>query len=110
MTAKTYQETEPSLSEVEAFPGPVVLDFGNEWCGFCQAALPFISTAMAEHAQIPHIKIADGRGKPLGRAFKVKLWPTLIFLSDGKEIARLVRPDNTDAVRDALALIDNATN
>lgn len=110
MITNTYQEAEPSLSEVEAFTGPVVLDFGNEWCGFCQAALPFISTAMAEHTQIPHIKIADGRGKPLGRAFKVKLWPTLILLSNGKEIARLVRPDNTDAIRDALALIDNATN
>lgn len=110
MSTNTYQETEPSLSEVEAFPGPVILDFGNEWCGFCQASLPFISAAIAEYAQIPHIKIADGRGKPLGRAFKVKLWPTLIFLNNGKEIARLVRPDNTAAIQDALALIDNATN
>ena len=39
MTANTYQETEPSLAEVEAFTGPVVLDFCNEWCGFCQARL-----------------------------------------------------------------------
>lgn len=106
MTANTYQETEPSITEVEAYTGPVVLEFGNDWCGFCQAAQPFIAGALADHPQIPHIKIADGRGKPLGRTFKVKLWPTLIFLRDGKEIARLVRPDNTSAIQEALTLID----
>lgn len=106
MTANTYQETEPSITEVEAYTGPVVLEFGNDWCGFCQAAQPFITSALADHPQIPHIKIADGRGKPLGRTFKVKLWPTLIFLRNGKEIARLVRPDNTSAIQEALTLID----
>jgi thioredoxin 1 len=28
----------------------------------------------------------------LGRSFTVKLWPTLIFLKDGQEVARVVRP------------------
>jgi thioredoxin 1 len=36
----------------------------------------------------------------------VKLWPTLIFLSDGKEISRLVRPRDAQAIRQALAQID----
>jgi thioredoxin 1 len=38
----------------------------------------------------------------------VKLWPTLVFLKDGKEIARLVRPGDSNALREALARIDSA--
>lgn len=105
MTMLVYQEAEPSLAETESCPGPVVIEFGNAWCGFCQSAHPFISVAMAEHPEIKHLRIADGRGKPLGRAFKVKLWPTLIFLLNGKEMARVIRPDDAETVRDALAKI-----
>ncbi|MBB6055777.1 thioredoxin family protein [Tolumonas osonensis] len=105
MSMLVYQETEPSLAEAESWSGPVVIEFGNAWCGFCQEAQPFISAAMAEHPEIKHLHIADGRGKPLGRAFKVKLWPTLICLLNGKEVARVVRPDDTDTVREALAKI-----
>ena len=39
------------------------------------------------------------------RSFKVRLWPTLIFLHDGHEIAREVRPDNVEAVAQALTLL-----
>lgn len=106
MTMLVYQDEEPSVTEVESFTGPVVIEFGNSWCGFCQAAHHFISAAMSEHPQIKHIRIADGRGKPLGRAFKVKLWPTLIFLRDGQEVARIVRPDSTDEISNALAQIE----
>ena len=106
MTMLVYQDEEPSVTEVESFTGPAVIEFGNSWCGFCQAAHHFISAAMSEHPQIKHIRIADGRGKPLGRAFKVKLWPTLIFLRDGQEVARIVRPDNTDEISNALAQIE----
>ena len=37
-------------------------------------------------------RVEDGRGRPLGRAYRVKLWPTLVLLRDGQEIARAVRP------------------
>jgi thioredoxin 1 len=29
----------------------------------------------------------------------VKLWPTLVFLNDGKEAGRVVRPDSVDEIR-----------
>jgi thioredoxin 1 len=35
----------------------------------------------------------------------VKLWPTRIFLRDGKEIARLVRPATSREIKAALAKI-----
>ena len=46
-----------------------------------------------------HIRIADGRGKSLGRSFRVKLWPTLIFLRNGDMIAQMARPDAVEARR-----------
>jgi thioredoxin 1 len=57
---------------------------------------------------VDHIKVEDGKGKPLGRSYKVKLWPTLIFLREGQEVARLVRPDNEEAIRRALASLQPA--
>jgi thioredoxin 1 len=36
----------------------------------------------------------------------VKLWPTLVFLRDGRELERLVRPRDAGAIDDALARID----
>src|SRR5690606_10872089 len=44
----------------------------------------------------------------LGRSYRVKLWPTLIFLQSGKEVARLVRPTETAPIVDALVQIASA--
>ena len=49
-----------------------------------------------------HIKVEDASGKRLGRAFGVKLWPTLVFLKDGEESARLVRPAGAAEIGEAL--------
>jgi len=35
----------------------------------------------------------------------VKLWPTLVFLRDGQEVARLVRPQDAQEIADALQQI-----
>ncbi len=53
-----------------------------------------------------HIKIEDGSGHRLGRSFTVRLWPTLIFMKDGKEVSRLVRPRQAEPISKALAEID----
>lgn len=88
--------TEPTSAEVEAQAGWQLLEFGTAWCGHCQAAQPALR-AFVEANDLPHLKIEDGKGKPLGRAFKVKLWPTVVLLRDGLEVARVVRPvDSTD--------------
>jgi thioredoxin 1 len=101
----SYAETEPKRAEVDVLPGPTVLEFGNDWCGHCRAAQPLIAAAFREHPGIRHLKIADASRRRLGRSFRVKLWPTLIFLKDGKELARLVRPRDESAIRAALAQI-----
>jgi len=101
----SYAETEPKREEVDSLPGATLLEFGSPWCGYCRAAQPLIAAALAEHAGVRHIKIADASGRRLGRSFTVKLWPTLVFLRDGKELARVVRPRDAQAIREALGRI-----
>jgi thioredoxin 1 len=98
-----YETIQPARSAIDAIAGTVALEFGTGWCGFCKAAAPLIETALAEQPAVRHIKVEDGPGRALGRSFRVKLWPTVIVLKDGKEVARVVRPADSGAVRDALA-------
>ena len=100
-----YSSVEPTRAEIDQIAGPTVLEFGDNYCGYCRRAQPVIAEGLAAHADIRHIKIADGPGRPLGRSFRVKLWPTLVFLRDGKEVARLVRPDAATAVAQTLERI-----
>lgn len=105
---EVYAAMEPARSEVDALDGPTVLEFGSPACGHCRVAQSLIAAALASHPHVRHIKIADGSGRPLGRSFKVKLWPTLVFLRNGSESARLVRPDGVGAIRQAVEQIDCA--
>lgn len=88
----SYQTLAPEPAAVQAMRGVVLLDFGTDWCGHCLAARGAVDAWTHAHDGIDHLRIEDGRGRPLGRAFRVKLWPTLVLLRDGHEIARVVRP------------------
>lgn len=105
---ETYAENEPARAEVDALPGPTLLEFGSPACGHCRRAQPLIAQALAAHPRVRHLKIADASGRRLGRSYGVKLWPTLVLLADGKEIARLVRPTDAGEIGKALARIDPA--
>jgi thioredoxin 1 len=82
----------PTRTEVDELPGLTVLEFGASWCPICKGARPLIDSALAAHPDARHLWIEDGPGKPLGRSFRIKLWPTLVFLREGREVARVVRP------------------
>jgi thioredoxin 1 len=102
---QSYATAEPARAEVEALAGATVIEFGTPWCGWCRAAQPLIAGAFASHPDVRHFKVEDGPGRPLGRSFRVKLWPTLVFLKDGQEVARVTRPASLDAVREAMEKI-----
>lgn len=98
-----YSEDTLTLDEVGILTGDSILEFGAPWCGHCIAAEAAVQEVFKRHPTLPHIKVYDGKGKKLGRAFKVKRWPTLILLRDGVEVARLVRPTQTNEVQQLLA-------
>ncbi|NMF88014.1 thioredoxin family protein [Aromatoleum petrolei] len=103
-----YSPVAPERKDVDALKDATVLEFGTGWCGFCRGAQPLIAEAFAAHPQVRHLKIEDGPGRPLGRSFKVKLWPTLVFLRDGVEIARVVRPGSAAEITEALRELEKA--
>jgi len=98
----TYETTQPERSAIDALPGTVVLDFGANWCGYCLAAEPLIREGVHDSGA-KHVKVEDGPGRPLGRSFRIKLWPTVVVMKNGQEVARVVRPVSSDEVRVALA-------
>ena len=104
--APTYLEHEPPRSDIDALLGATVVEFGAAWCGVCRATQPAIAAALARHPGVRHLRIADASGRPLGRSFGIKLWPTLVFLRDGREVERLVRPRGDAVIEGALARID----
>lgn len=103
--SQDYATDGPSREDVEAIQEPVVLEFGTSWCGWCRGAQPLIAQALREHPGVRHIKVEDGPGRPLGRSFRVKLWPTLVFLKNGQEVARVTRPSDGRSLREALQQI-----
>jgi thioredoxin 1 len=96
---------EPTRQEIDASPQPTVIEFGATWCGYCQAAQGDITAVIRNHPNVRHIKVEDGKGKPLGRSFKVKLWPTLVYLEQGAEVGRVVRPTSVAEIE---AIFDGA--
>ena len=93
----------PSLADVQALKSLTLLEFGTEWCGHCRAAQPLIAQALAAQPHWQHCKVEDGPGRPLGRSYRVKLWPTLVFLRDGQEVGRLVLPAGEQDIEGAMS-------
>jgi thioredoxin 1 len=94
-----YREVEPTRDEVNHFTGLLLLEFGASWCGHCIAISSSLEQVLQERPDVRHIRIADGRGKPLGRSFRVKLWPTLVLMKDGELLQELVRPTEDELGR-----------
>lgn len=97
----------PTREEVDALPGPALVEFGTEWCGHCRALAPEIARLLEGHPQIRHLKVEDGPGRPLGRSFHVRLWPNLVFMKSGAVVRQLARPSHQE-LREAFQSVASA--
>jgi len=108
MIMKTfYEPVEPSRAGIEKTKGPLVLEFGTPWCGYCRALQPALKSVLSDRPELPHLKVEDGPGCPLGRSFMVTLWPTLVLLHDGHEVARAVRPETPSQLERAFDKLES---
>lgn len=98
-----YEEHQLTRDEIDALTGTSVVIFGTNWCGYCRAAHSLFEEVLADHPEAQVIRVEDGKGRALGRSFQVKLWPTMIVLKDGVEVAREVRPRTQEQLTNALA-------
>lgn len=101
----THAAQEPARADVDALPGATVLEFGTPWCPHCIGAQSLLEAALSARDDVRHLKIEDGPGKPLGRSYRIKLWPSVLVLRDGEELARVVRPTSKEEIQRALSLL-----
>jgi thioredoxin 1 len=95
---------QPSRGMIDNLRGPALLEFGASWCGHCRTLAPKLAHLLKAHPEVQHIKVEDGPGQPLGRSFGVKLWPTLVFMRDGRVEKQVARPE-IDQIQDGLSRI-----
>ena len=69
-------------------------------------AAPKLAAILKGYPEIRHIKVEDGPGRPLGRSFRVKIWPNLVFLHDGQIVKQLARPDEAEVEEGLKAIRD----
>ncbi len=100
--------SEPTRQEIESLHGPVILEFGASWCPHCHAIQSFLSGMLVQHPEVQHIRVEDGPGRPLGRSFRVKFWPTLVFLRDGVVVSQMARPSSEEIARGFGAVLDRS--
>lgn len=102
-----YHEDAPTKDDIHHTTGKVVLDFGANWCPYCQEISPALQSLLGDADNVQHIRVADGKGKVLGRSYRVKLWPTLVLLKDGEMVAQLVRPSSNTAKSELTAFLES---
>ena len=107
MSGRDESDREPTREEIDRTEGPVVLEFGASWCPYCRALAPKLAGLLRDYPGVGHIRVEDGPGRPLGRSFRVKLWPNLVFLRDGRVVQQSARPSPAE-IREGLEAITRA--
>ena len=79
---KDFQETIENNKKV-------LIDFYADWCGPCQTLLPTVHKLAEEfEGDVTIKKVNVDRNSELAVQFGVRSIPTLVYLSEGKEINR----------------------
>lgn len=86
----------PTREQLAQRPGPLLVEFGTAGCGYCLAAAPHVAALLERFPDVEHVRVEDGSGRPLGRSFRVKLWPNFVFMRGGAVVRQLARPGRAE--------------
>ena len=79
---KDFQETIENNKKV-------LIDFYADWCGPCQTLMPTVHKLAEEfEGDVTIKKVNVDQNSELAAQFRIRSIPTLVYLSDGKEINR----------------------
>ena len=91
MAAYTHVEDTEFEAEVLNSSTPVVVDFWAEWCGPCKMMAPVFEKLAGEYeGRVKFVKVDTDANQAYASQFGVRGIPTLLFVSGGQEVDRIV--------------------
>ena len=96
--------TKDNFEEISASQLPVVIDFWAEWCGPCRMVAPIVEELAGEYEGRVLICTCDAeKSDDIVATYKVRNIPTLVFLKEGQEVARIVGATTKAEIVDKLS-------
>ncbi len=85
--AKEFTDNE--MEQLLAQKNLIVIDFWAEWCGPCKKMSPVVDELAAEYDGVVDVRKCDvEENVEVAAKFGIMAIPTIVFVKDGKEIAR----------------------
>ncbi|KAG0665259.1 Cytoplasmic thioredoxin isoenzyme 2 [Monosporozyma unispora] len=81
-------EFDSSISNTDKL---VVVDFFATWCGPCKMIAPMVDKFSQQYeAEATFLKVDVDQLPELAQKYEISAMPTLVFIKNGKEIAKVV--------------------
>lgn len=85
--AKEFTDNE--MEQLLAQKNLIVIDFWAEWCGPCKKMSPIVDELAVEYDGVVDVRKCDvEENVEVAAKFGIMAIPTIVFVKDGKEIAR----------------------
>jgi thioredoxin 2 len=77
--------------EVASFPGPVLLEFYSNSCGYCHQLLPVLQQMAKEYAgRLKIAKLSIDRNPMTAGQFNIMSTPVMLLFKEGKKVHEMV--------------------
>lgn len=96
---KHIDKKDELLEEIKS--GITLIDFFATWCGPCKMLSPVLEEFDESHnSEIKIIKVDIDKAMELAASYGIQAVPTLILMSEGKEIKRIMGYQNINALKE----------